>query len=181
MEKTNKFNGPTLLEKFYIEKNGFLAFEGSFRVLPISESFSRGFYSWNEFLAKELNLKDMLFFADNILGEGFCIYKDLFYKYDFESGDLELMGSNLEDFSSTLLSDYNYYTAYSIAKEWQEKNSEILFDEVLLPKLPFVLGGDYSINNLYLCNVRRMIILKSKILDSIKKHNDGDKIKFIYK
>ncbi|OOF46829.1 hypothetical protein BKK52_10700 [Rodentibacter trehalosifermentans] len=57
----NEFNIPVLLEKLYSEKNGFWAFEGAFRVFPISVVFSRNLYSWNEFLVKEINLKEMFF------------------------------------------------------------------------------------------------------------------------
>ncbi|QPB41637.1 hypothetical protein [Rodentibacter haemolyticus] len=164
------------LKDLFSYKNGFVAFEGCLRILPLVDiENERTIYSWNKFLNFET--KEYIFFGDNVLGDGFCTYKNLFYKYDFESGDLEFMGNTLEDFSKELIINYNYYTGYSIAKQWMETQSVVSFNDVLMPKIPFILGGEYSINNLYMSNIYESIQLKQYIYNKTKESEDGEKIK----
>jgi hypothetical protein len=49
-----------------------------------------------------------------------------------------------------LLKDYYYLTGFSIAHHWQKKRGEIPPNTRLLPKIPFVCGGKFEIENLYL-------------------------------
>ena len=52
-----------------------------------------------------------------------------------------------------ILNDYNYLTGYEIGHEWQKKFRKLQLSERLNGKIPFVLGGSYSIENLYPINL----------------------------
>jgi len=92
------------LKKLYREKNGFVAFESTFRIYDIDT-----LVNINSLIQSELSIGG-IFFGDNALGDGFCIKGNDFYRYDFELDELEFIGKGIEEFSHALLSKYNYYT-----------------------------------------------------------------------
>lgn len=125
---------PFELKKLYNLKNGFIAFENTFRIYDLDT-----LNKINALIQVELE-RDVLFFGDNSLGDGFCVKNDHFYKYDFELGEFELMGIGIEAFSNRLLSQYNYYTGYVLAKKWMSCNKLLSVNEILMPIIPFSLG-----------------------------------------
>ncbi|MFZ7134924.1 hypothetical protein ACLSZP_06790 [Avibacterium avium] len=170
-------NIPKKIKALFDEFNAYQAFEGALRISCWQESGFRNISGWDNFMRENI-CKNTFFFADNILGDGFCLKNDLFFKYDFETGELEFMGEDLEQFSKTLLLDYNYFTAYSLAKEWQMKNGIITSKEILLPKIPFVLGGGYKYDNLVKKNMKDGLEKKIKIKKTLENIPDGKKIAF---
>lgn len=158
---------PLELKKLYNVKNGFIAFESTLRIYDVDTVFNI-----NRLIQEKLDI-ECIFFGDNALGDGFCIKNDEFYKYDFELGELELMGKGIEEFSLSLLSQYNYYTGYSLAKEWMENNKGLDINEVLMPIIPFSLGGEYSEKNLVAYPRDEGIIIKIDFCKSISKYSDG--------
>lgn len=166
---------PEELQRLYRDKNGFQVFEGSLRILPCDNNFFRNVITTNSFIKDYLD-KEFYYFADNILGDAFCFHNGKFLKYDFESGEFDSMGSSLETFAETLLSDYNFYTGYSLAKEWQTYYGEIMFDEMLIPKIPFILGGEYKVANLEKSTVLNGLKKKINLYRNLKELCDGEKV-----
>lgn len=159
-------------------KNGFQAFGRAFRMLSADQNEQRNILSWNRFIQNILNDDRFFFFADSVLGDGFCFFENKIFKYDFESGDLELMGESLLDFSRELIKEYNYYTGYSLLKEWEKANNITLsFNQVLMPIMPFSLGGEFDISNLYQSDISIGITEKINLNNQIKTLNDGDVVK----
>lgn len=163
-------NLPAELQKLYQMKNGFIAFESSLRIYDISSM-----QVINNSIVSKLN-SDLLFFGDSALGDGFCIKNSNFYKYDFEIGEFEFMGKNLEDFSKTLLLEYNYYTGYELARSWMNINGLLPLEKILMPKIPFSLGGEYVVDNLIDYPRNKGIQKKIEFHKKIREINDGEKV-----
>lgn len=161
---------PLELELLYQLKNGFIAFENTFRIYNIDT-----IEIVNKFVLPELK-GEMLFFGDNSLGDGFCLKNGWFYKYDFETGELEFMGEDLNEFSKSLLLNYNYYTGYTLAKEWMNINGGLSFDKILMPRIPFILGGEYSVQNLVLYSRNDGFKKKMNLCKKISCFNDGEEV-----
>ncbi|MFZ7143624.1 hypothetical protein ACLSY0_10915 [Avibacterium avium] len=170
-------NIPQKIKMLFNEFNSYQSFEGALRICCWKEIGFRNILGWDDFMRRNID-KDTFFFADNIIGDGFCLKDDLFFKYDFETGDFEFMGEDLERFAKTLLLDYNYFTAYSLAKEWQIKNGVITSKEILLPKIPFILGGEYKHENLVKKPMKYGLEKKIEIKKTLENIPDGEKIIF---
>lgn len=171
IESIKNVDLPVELKKLYREKNGFIAFESTFRIYDVDTLLNI-----NNLIQLELSIGGV-FFGDNALGEGFCIIGDDFYKYDFELGELEFMGKGIEDFSHTLLSNYNYYTGHQLAKDWMRHNNILDINNILIPIIPFSLGGEYSNENLVSYPRYEGIKSKIKFCKAISKYSDGMKVK----
>lgn len=162
-------------------RNGFYSLEGALHVFPAQATEQE--YGINEWNSDKLwrksydRLEDgLLFFAEDIFGGQFCIYSDRIYQFDPETADLEHMADGLEEWAGKITQDYDYYTGYSLAHEWQKKNGPIPINNRLVPKLPFIMGGEFSLGNLYLTESVAGMRARANIANQIRNLPDGKKI-----
>lgn len=146
--------GDSLLE-FLTKKNGFYAFESSLHVFP-SETIGTeiGLRDWNSdgLWRSEYDdlIGDCVFFAEDIFGGQFCIKDDQIQSFDPETAEFTWVASDLEGWANAIETDFSFLTGFPIAHEWQTKHGRLPAAKRLLPKIPFVAGGKFSIDNLYL-------------------------------
>ena len=119
-----------------------------------------------------------LFFAEDVFGGQFCIKDNAVFSFDPETGSLELMADSLEMWATDLLQNFNVLTGYSVAHEWQLQNGALPHGMRLIPKIPFVCGGSYGIDNLYAINSVRGMKSRGNLACQIKNLPDGEKIEF---
>lgn len=50
------------------------------------------------------------------------------------------------------------------------------YDERLTPKMPFVIGGEYSLKNIYVNKFEKIISFNSNLAKQIKNLPDGTKV-----
>jgi hypothetical protein len=119
----------SLSEEFYrflSTKNGFLAFESALHVFPsANSSLIMTLETWdsdnlwrNDYGTLAENC---LFFAEDIFGGQFCIFKDKIYSFDPETGTKEFVANDIEHWAKAILADYNVLTGFPLAHEWQKK------------------------------------------------------------
>lgn len=161
---------PNKLMELYKHKDGFVAFENSLRIYPKTEC------DYINNIIGKLVSNNIYIFGDNALGDLFCLYEDIFFRYDLELNEFEELGDTLEIFSEKILSDYNYYTGYSLCYEWMINNRELHWHEILMPRIPFSVGGEYSIENLMAYSKMAGFEIKIMFSHKIKNFRDGDKI-----
>ena len=137
------------------ERNGFLALESSVYVYPlpdIQEDDNYNIELWNT-----LNLwkdrysgaADSIFcFGADLFGNQYCIIDNRICLFDAEAAELKYMADNLDDWAFMIMKD-DYWSAHSLAHEWQASHGSIESHHRLLPKTPFILGGDFKTDNLY--------------------------------
>ncbi|ELS32848.1 MULTISPECIES: SMI1/KNR4 family protein [Pseudanabaena] len=163
------------------KKNGFLAFESALHVFPAeNSSLIMTLETWNSDNLWRNNygtlVKNCLFFAEDIFGGQFCIFEDKIYSFDPETGTKEFVANNIEQWAKAILSDYNVLTGFPLAHEWQKKNGNLPIDKRLLPKIPFVVGGDFVVDNLYSVDSVQGMKIRADIAQQIKDLPDGAKI-----
>src|SRR5207245_6232815 len=90
-----------------------------------------------------------LFFAEDVFGDQFCLHEGRVCSFDAETGELKVLGHSLEDWAKRILDDYELLTGYPLIHKWQELHGPVPIGTRLMPKIPFVLGGGYSLDNLY--------------------------------
>lgn len=166
------------------EKNGFFAFESALRVFPTQIcAFSYGLHDWN---SSELwrgsygeLTNGLFFFAEDIFGAQFCLKNEKVYSFDPETADLTLIGNDLNEWATVILNDYDLLTGYSLAHEWQIKHGPLLPRDRLMPKLPFVCGGEFALTNLQALDAARSMRCRGNLATQIHSLPDGAQVKFV--
>jgi hypothetical protein len=152
LDTTQQGHAEDLLRTLLV-KDGFYAFESALLVLPsVGTRFEPGLGDWNRLDGWRLHYgaipADTVFFASDALLCQFGIRPCGVVRFDPESGELTDHSSSLEAWAAAVLEDYNFQTAWSICREWQVIHGALPRGYRLLPKVPFVLGGQYDSTNL---------------------------------
>lgn len=163
-------------------KNGFYAFESALHVLPFSRALDpMGLLAWNSndlWRSNYGNLaQGLLFFAEDAFGGQFALKNRGVYLFNPETADTEFMGECLDEWAEKILNDYNYHTGYSLAHEWQSLHGPLKPGSRLLPKMPFVVGGEFHVNNLRVTDAVEGMKRRAVIAKKIHDLPDGAKVK----
>jgi hypothetical protein len=179
------YDSNSLLEQLNIvlkEKNGFYVFESALHVFPsISSDNQIGIIEWNETSLWKTyyncDLSNVTFFAEDIFGNQFCIKDKTICLFDVESMSFEYLATSMEEWAELIIYNYDMLTGFKVANEWQQLNGVLPTKQRLLPKIPFILGGEYSLNNLYTSDAIEGMRFRASIANQIKDLPDGVPIK----
>lgn len=165
------------------QRNGFYVLESALHVFPTHSSPQEiGLDDWNENALWRNAYKELaegcLFFAEDVFGGQFCIKDNLIYTFDPETGALDYLADDMEGWAKVILSDYEVLTGYLLAHQWQQQNGQLPTKKRLLPKMPFVAGGEFKLDNLYLTDAVEGMRFRADIAYQIKDLPDGAQIKF---
>ncbi|MDF7675119.1 hypothetical protein PT277_05050 [Acetobacteraceae bacterium ESL0709] len=174
------------LDMLLTEKNGFYSFESALHVFPYDTTENEiGLVDWNNTKLWISSYGDMaidaLYFAEDIFGGQFCLKRDGVYYFDPETAKFDIVAPDINNWCKLLLSDYEVMTGYPIAHEWQISYGVIPRGARLVPKIPFVAGGAYELDNLYVCSSWESLKARAYIAEQIRTVPDGSKIKIITK
>ena len=164
-------------------KNGFFAFNESLWVLPMSPSLAPyELTSWNvgdlwKSSYSDPSLMKLVCFAFNIFGDQFYLGDDGCGRMDAETGELEPMGLDLEKWASSVIAEPDYYLGTSLARAWRAKNGEIGAGKRLVPKVPFVLGGEFAVENLFAMDALAASRYRGEIATQLRDVPDGSTVK----
>jgi hypothetical protein len=137
------------------KRNGFYAFESALHVFPLAEDQEIGLQGWNGDPLWRKQYEDLaeglLFFAEDILQDQFCLSmkQDGVFRFHAETGQTVFIADSLERWAGLILSDYPGETGWSFVRQWQVKHGPLPDGKRLMPKIPFFLGGEYTIENLW--------------------------------
>jgi len=135
-------------------RNGFYAFESALHVFPLtsaagmsleernSESLWRGGY---QDLAEGL-----LFLAEDVFQDQFALSARGVLRFKAETGETTRLADSIDGWAEKLLSDYKTETGWPLASQWQADVGPLLAGKRLMLSTPFFLGGEYSIENLWM-------------------------------
>lgn len=159
-------------------KNGFCAFEGALHVYSDGGApGERGLVEWNaDGLWKseyQGMAKGLLCFAEDVFGMQFCLKDGGISRFDPETGEAETMAPDLENWAEMILRDYEFWTGYRLAREWQEEHGPIPKGMRLVPSTPFVLGGGFTTKNLHALEAVKGMCYRASIAVQIRDLPDG--------
>jgi hypothetical protein len=121
---------------------------------------------------------DVLFFAEDVLGDQFGIKDSEIVRFEAETGLIESIAANLEEWAALILDDYKYQTGYPLAHEWQKAHGPIRSGQRLVAIIPFVLGGKFNISNLFALDAAKAMRYHGDLARQIRHAPNGTKIKF---
>jgi hypothetical protein len=164
-------------------KNGFYAFEGALHVMSSSSAIREyGLAKWNShnlWRADYQGLADRsFFFAEDVFGSQFCLHNGAVMSFDPETGERELIASNVDEWAQRILDDYDLLTGHQLAHEWQVQHGAIPVGHRLIPKVPFVLGGGFVVENLFPLESAKAMRSRANLAVQIKTLPDGTEVEF---
>lgn len=167
----------------YRNMNGFYAFAGALHFYPLANIDSiqevrrwNAPETWKKYYA---DFDDAIFcFAENLFGEQFCIVGGVVCRFDPETCEMEMLGNCLDEWCSSLLSDCEVQTGYPLVKEWLASHGPLPVGSRLVPNVPFVCGGEFSISNLHLSPVLDSMRFRASIFNQIRNVTNDGQIKF---
>lgn len=164
-------------------KNGFVAFESALYVRSLATV--AGSYSLLEWNRKDLwrsrfkaDLGDALFFAEDLFGNQFCLKSGSVNSFDPETSEFKEVAKSIQEWCAMILTKGDFWTGFSLGHEWQVKNGQLRLGVRLLPKVPFVGGGLFSVDNLIATPELRAMHFRAEIANQILSAPDGAKIRF---
>lgn len=118
------------------------------------------------------------FFGEDIFGNLFAQTRDGCIILNIESAAIEQLGNNFHEWVSILLDDSDYLSGRSLTDEMQNNEIEDLSNGFrLCPRYPFVIGGEYTMKNLYLKYYKNNLEYNSAIAHQVINLSDGQEIK----
>lgn len=162
-------------------KNGFYAFESALHIYSTkSGGQEHNIIKWNstELWRNEYGklTEGCVFFAEDVFGNQFCLKDNSLYVFDAETGELEPFAASLDDWAGKILADYSLWTGHKLAHEWQQLHGPLPIGSRLLPKIPFVMGGDFVVTNLYDVEAAKGMRFRACIATQIHDLPDGSAV-----
>jgi hypothetical protein len=169
---------PIELAKLLGKRNGFYAFEGALHVFS-GEELRR----WNDPSVwrdayGDLIPADCVFFAEDLFGNQFGILRGTVVSFDAETAEREQVGANLGAWIAELMREHRVITGWPLAHEWQAANGPLPAGKRLVPKQPFVLGGEFAVANLKLVDAPVAMRARGALARQIAELPDGAQIEF---
>jgi hypothetical protein len=164
-------------------KNGFYAFEASLHVFPLSSSDCVSLEDWNSdslWRSRYLDLAaGLLFFAEDVFQDQFCLSTKGVLRFNSECGTTSPMATSIEDWAEKVVQNYSRETGWLLASKWQKAHGPLPLGKRLLPKIPFCLGGAYSLDNLWAGEAVAGMRFKADLAIKTKDLPEGSQVRFV--
>jgi hypothetical protein len=171
------------LESLLGASDGFYAFESALHVFPSTPTQTeRSVREWNApglwRQAFACVTDAWWFFAEDAFGAQFAIGSDAAISvFDPETGEFDPLATDIESWAQAVLDDYRLLTGWPLAHDWQAANGALRPGRRLIPKVPFVLGGEYSVDNLYDADAVSALLYRGDVAAQLRHLPDGTTVK----
>jgi hypothetical protein len=164
-------------------RNGFFAFESALHLFPAGAPVAgHDLVGWNAPSLWRSEYGDMadalLFFGEDIFGGQFALRGQEIVTFDPETGAVNPMAATLDEWAGLLLDDYETVTGFPLAHQWQADHGALQPGVRLLPKLPFVLGGKYTVDNLYELDAVKGMRVRADVARQLRDLPDGAAVSY---
>ena len=165
------------------QRNGFYAFEAALHVFGAGSGVVGGsIETWNSDglwrTAYGGLAEGFHFFAEDIFGAQFAVRGNEVFTFDPETAETVRIASSIEDWAEQVAGNYRTLTGFPIAHAWQQANGAIEPGCRLVPKRPFVLGGDFTVANVYMLDSVEGMRVRGELALQIRDLPDGTKIRY---
>jgi hypothetical protein len=162
-------------------RNGFFAFEGALHVYPSTQEVGViDIERWNERSLWREAYDELtggaLFFAQDAFGGQFCIDKSAIWRFDPETAEREKIGDSVEEWAAMVLENPGLHTGWKLAHAWQSHFRALKPGMRLVPKTPFVLGGEFTIHNLHAVECVTAMRFYGELAVQLHNHREGARI-----
>lgn len=159
-------------------------FSDALHLYGLSEDEYHDIFYINSFLKKAYGflMKDeVFFFGCDLFGNQFAFLKNEICMLNVETGEFDMIAPDFNKFVDILIAEQNYYTGESVLIQWNDLMTPMNFKQRLVPIKPFVIGGEYSPNNMRAVDFFETISYNASIAKQIYDLPDGANIEIIVK
>jgi hypothetical protein len=96
--------------------------------------------------------------------------------FEAETGVTQYFADSLEKWAELLLEDFSYQTGWRLASQWQQVQGPIPIGKRLMPKMPFFLGGEFSMDNLWVGESVAGMRVKGELAVQTRNLPEGSKV-----
>jgi SMI1/KNR4 family protein SUKH-1 len=161
--------------------DGLVAFDGALRVFGVTGQVVPDIASWNTpdgWRAAYRELAErLLFFAEDVFGNQFAFAEGRIVRFLAETGEQEFMADSFEEWVRAIIADPDEELSLWLLRSWRTPGNTVQPGEHLCPKVPFVVGGAYEPENLYVLNRAASMDFKGDFASQTKNVPDGGKIR----
>ena len=161
--------------------DGLVAFDGGLRVFGVTGQVVADVATWNKpdgWRAAYGELADqLLFFAEDVFGNQFAFAEGRIVRFLAETGEQEFMADSFEEWLRTILADPEEELSLWLLRAWRTPGNAVQTGEHLCPKMPFIAGGAYEPENLYVLDRAASMIFKGDFASQTKNVPDGGRIR----
>lgn len=118
----------------------------------------------------------LFFFAEDIFGGQFALRGEDVVVVDPETGEADPVAQSIEEWAAWIIDDWNVATGYPLAKAWQDEHGELEPGERLVPITPFVMGGEFELENLRVMDDERGMRIRGDLALQIRDVPDGEEV-----
>ncbi len=161
--------------------NGGFFFDSSLQLYSYTKDYIFNNIDYvNQFLKEEYNniAAGLIFFGQDVFGNQFCFNEQdgKITFFNIETGDREIIAYDIDDWIGLLFDETDYFTGYKLLRVWKIENG-FSFNQRLCPKLPFILGGGYTVSNMYASTFPDYIKTAANIAKQVYNLPDGTNFK----
>lgn len=169
------------------KRNGFFAFDKALHVFPAQPSTQKpsgyDIIDWNRRgLWKNAfpeQVQRLLCFAEDIFGCQWVLQKDHIGKFDPETGEVTPFADSFENWAEQIVENASIETGWPLSQQWIQKNGDLPANCRLNPRMLFVLGGSFEVENLFAVDAAEGMRFRGDIARQIRDLPDGTKIKIV--
>lgn len=166
--------------EFLVEENGGFFFNRSLHLYGLTSRYSyHNLFEVNKSLEKYFgsSFSGLLAFGQDVLGNQFCFSSKGVLFFNIETTEVEILASDFDKWLKVLGSDLDYLTGETFSKRWGSKEGLLEYGYRLCPKMPFVIGGQYEVENFYSQPFPNYLDINANIANQIKNLPEGAQVK----
>lgn len=177
-------DAPEPLRGLLSRVNGFYAFESSLHVFPTGPNTGAAvtLEAWNAEDNWRREYEDLadgqLFFAEDAFGGQFCLTPEGVHYFEPETGEVSFVADSVEAWAARIMNDYERLTGAPLAHAWQQRYGALPAGKRLVPRQPFVLNGEYTVDNLQAMDAAEGMRLRGQLATQIANLPDGAQVVF---
>jgi hypothetical protein len=168
--------------KFIEEHNGVYAYSTSLHIYGCSEALAfhdllrrNASDTWRTSYGQDAD--GLVFFAEEVFGNQYAYSEQGIVMFDLETGQRTVVAADFDGWMKFVVEDTNYATGQSLAQQWSALYGPIPYGSHLCPKKPFVVGGTFTVDNLFHMLWERSLSLRADIARQIRDLPEGTKVK----
>lgn len=174
--------GDLALDELLGRRNGFYAFAGALHVRSsVTNGAEVGLDDWNDPAlwkgAYRTIGEEWVCFAEDAFGGQFTVRDGSVATFDPETGEVEPMADSIEEWAHRIVEEHEVLTGWPLAHSWQAQNGPLMPGRRLIPRTPFVLGGEFVLENLYDADAALSLQYRAEIAQQIAEVPDGTAVR----
>lgn len=125
------------------------------------------------------SIDGLIFFAEDVFGEQFAVDGVSVVRFNPETGDIQRYAAGLDEWAMRVLDGPDYETGFGLARQWERIHGTLEPGRRLLPETPFVLGGGFTIHNLFDGDAIEGMRFRADLAQQVRDVPDGAAVRLV--